>query len=36
MHLAIRHSDNVGRLVAASANIRRAAIYPEMLAQQSS
>jgi pimeloyl-ACP methyl ester carboxylesterase len=31
---AIRHPDVVGRLVAASANIRRDAIYPEMLAQQ--
>ena len=31
---AIRHPDKVGRLVSASANIRRNAIYPEMLAQQ--
>ncbi|SCL20391.1 Pimeloyl-ACP methyl ester carboxylesterase [Micromonospora rhizosphaerae] len=32
--VAIRHPDKVGRLVSASANIRRDAIYPEMLAQQ--
>ena len=31
---AIRHPEKVGRLVAASANIRRDAIYPEMLEQQ--
>jgi pimeloyl-ACP methyl ester carboxylesterase len=31
---AVRHPDKVGRLVSASANIRRNAIYPEMLAQQ--
>jgi pimeloyl-ACP methyl ester carboxylesterase len=31
---AIRHPELVGRLVAVSANIRRNAIYPEMLAQQ--
>ena len=31
---AIRHPDKVGRLVSLSANIRRSAIYPEMLAQQ--
>jgi pimeloyl-ACP methyl ester carboxylesterase len=31
---AIRHPDVVSRLVVASANIRRDAIYPEMLAQQ--
>jgi pimeloyl-ACP methyl ester carboxylesterase len=31
---AVRHPDKVGRLVSASANIRRDAIYPEMLAQQ--
>jgi pimeloyl-ACP methyl ester carboxylesterase len=31
---AIRHPEVVGRLVAVSANIRRSAIYPEMLAQQ--
>ena len=31
---AIKHPDMVGRLVAVSANIRRDAIYPEMLAQQ--
>jgi pimeloyl-ACP methyl ester carboxylesterase len=34
MHTAFRHPDKVGRLVAASANIRRSAIYPEMLEQQ--
>src|SRR5690349_21931707 len=33
-HLAIKHPATVGRLVSASANIRRAAIYPEMLGQQ--
>ena len=33
-HIAVRHPDKVGRLVSASANIRRAAIYPEMLGQQ--
>ena len=32
--VAIRHPEKVGRLVAASANIRRDAIYPEMLEQQ--
>ena len=32
--LAIRHPAKVGRLVSASANIRRSAIYPEMLQQQ--
>jgi pimeloyl-ACP methyl ester carboxylesterase len=32
--VGIRHPDKVGRLVAASANIRRDAIYPEMLQQQ--
>src|SRR6516164_3478727 len=31
---AVRHPAKVGRLVAASAHIRRDAIYPEMLAQQ--
>jgi pimeloyl-ACP methyl ester carboxylesterase len=31
---AIRHPEVVGRLVVVSANIRRNAIYPEMLAQQ--
>jgi pimeloyl-ACP methyl ester carboxylesterase len=31
---AVRHPDKVGRLVSASANIRRDAIYPEMLGQQ--
>ncbi|QLQ34962.1 alpha/beta fold hydrolase [Micromonospora robiginosa] len=34
MHVAFRHPEKVGRLVSASANIRRDAIYPEMLAQQ--
>jgi pimeloyl-ACP methyl ester carboxylesterase len=34
MHVAARHPDKVGRLVAASANVRRDAIYPEMLVQQ--
>jgi pimeloyl-ACP methyl ester carboxylesterase len=34
MLTAIRHPEVVGRLVAVSANIRRSAIYPEMLAQQ--
>jgi pimeloyl-ACP methyl ester carboxylesterase len=34
LHLAINHPSRVGRVVAASANIRRDAIYPEMLAQQ--
>ncbi|MET7400270.1 alpha/beta fold hydrolase [Dactylosporangium sp. NPDC005572] len=33
-NVAIRHPERVGRLVAASANIRRSAIYPDMLAQQ--
>ncbi|WP_238006818.1 alpha/beta fold hydrolase [Dactylosporangium sp. AC04546] len=33
-NVAIRHPEKVGRLVAASANIRRSAIYPDMLAQQ--
>jgi pimeloyl-ACP methyl ester carboxylesterase len=31
---AVRHPDKVGRLVTLSANIRRSAIYPEMLSQQ--
>ncbi|GAA1416232.1 alpha/beta fold hydrolase [Catellatospora coxensis] len=31
---AIRHPDKVGRVVSASANIRRSAIYPDMLGQQ--
>lgn len=31
---AVKHPELVGRLVMASANIRRDAIYPEMLAQQ--
>ncbi|MFE9693258.1 alpha/beta fold hydrolase [Micromonospora sp. NPDC005806] len=34
LQVAIRHPHKVGRLVAASANIRRNAIYPEMLQQQ--
>jgi pimeloyl-ACP methyl ester carboxylesterase len=34
LQVAIRHPENVGRLVSASANIRRDAIYPEMLQQQ--
>jgi pimeloyl-ACP methyl ester carboxylesterase len=34
LQTAIRHPHAVGRLVAASANIRRSAIYPEMLEQQ--
>ena len=34
LQTAVRHPAKVGRLVAASANIRRDAIYPEMLAQQ--
>src|SRR5436190_140543 len=34
MHLAFQRPDLVRRLVAVSANIRRDAIYPEMLAQQ--
>ena len=34
LQLALRHPEKVGRLVSASANIRRSAIYPEMLAQQ--
>src|SRR3954454_16083449 len=33
LHLAIKHPAVVGRLVSASAHIRRGAIYPEMLAQ---
>ena len=34
LQTAIKYPAMVGRLVAVSANIRRAAIYPEMLAQQ--
>ncbi|MGI5239593.1 alpha/beta fold hydrolase [Dactylosporangium sp. CA-139066] len=34
LQVAIRHPEKVGRLVSASANIRRDAIYPEMLQQQ--
>jgi pimeloyl-ACP methyl ester carboxylesterase len=33
-HVAIKYPEKVGRLVAAAANIRRSAIYPEMLEQQ--
>ncbi|MEA2612694.1 MAG: hypothetical protein QOI52_653 [Chloroflexota bacterium] len=33
-HTAVRHPEVVDRLVMISANIRRSAIYPEMLAQQ--
>jgi pimeloyl-ACP methyl ester carboxylesterase len=34
LQIAVRHPDLVGRLIVVSANIRRSAIYPEMLAQQ--
>ena len=34
LHVAIRHPEKVGRIVSAAANIRRSAIYPEMLEQQ--
>ena len=34
MQLAFQHPDKIRRLVSASANIRRSAIYPEMLEQQ--
>jgi pimeloyl-ACP methyl ester carboxylesterase len=34
MLTAIRHPEVVGRLISVSANIRRSAIYPEMLVQQ--
>ncbi|GAA4585981.1 alpha/beta hydrolase [Planotetraspora phitsanulokensis] len=34
LQVAIRHPEKVGRLVAASANVSRDAIYPEMLQQQ--
>jgi pimeloyl-ACP methyl ester carboxylesterase len=34
LQVAIQHPEKVGRLVSASANIRRDAIYPEMLQQQ--
>jgi pimeloyl-ACP methyl ester carboxylesterase len=34
LRLAARHPDKVGRLVAASAYIRRDAVYPDILAQQ--
>jgi pimeloyl-ACP methyl ester carboxylesterase len=33
-HVAFRHPEKVNRIVSASANIRRGAIYPEMLEQQ--
>ena len=33
-HTAVRYPELVGRLVFVSANLRRSAIYPEMLAQQ--
>jgi len=34
MHTAFKHADKIGKLVAASANVRRDAIPAEMLAQQ--
>ncbi|HET6528987.1 MAG TPA: alpha/beta fold hydrolase [Actinoplanes sp.] len=34
LQAAIRHPEKVGKVVTASANIRRSAIYPEMLEQQ--
>ena len=34
LHVGFRHPEKIGRLVAASAHIRRDAVYPEMLAQQ--
>jgi len=34
MQVAFRHPEKIGRLVSASANIKRSAIYPEMLGQQ--
>ena len=34
LHTGFRHPEKVGRLVAASAHIRRDAVYPELLAQQ--
>lgn len=34
LHTAIRHPEKVGRVVAASAALRRDAVYPEILAQQ--
>src|SRR5262245_37478561 len=34
LQTAIRHPEKLRRLVSASANIRRSAIYPEMLEQQ--
>jgi pimeloyl-ACP methyl ester carboxylesterase len=34
LHLAIRHPEKIGKLVSASAGIRRSATYPEILEQQ--
>jgi pimeloyl-ACP methyl ester carboxylesterase len=34
MHVAFKYPEKIGRLVSAAANIKRSAIYPEMLAQQ--
>src|SRR5204863_7929303 len=34
LQVAVRHPDKVGRLVVASAYIRRDAVYPDLLAQQ--
>lgn len=34
LHTAIKYPEKVGKLIAASANIRRDATYPDMLAQQ--
>src|SRR5438552_1864703 len=34
LQVAFRHPEKVGRLVSASAHIRRDALYPDMLAQQ--
>jgi pimeloyl-ACP methyl ester carboxylesterase len=34
LRLAIQHPEKVGKLVSASAHLRRDAVYPEMLAQQ--
>src|SRR5262245_1813990 len=34
MHVAFKYPDKIGRAVALSANVRRDAIYPEMLEQQ--
>jgi pimeloyl-ACP methyl ester carboxylesterase len=35
LQVAVQHPEKVGRLVTASANIRRDAVYPDMLQQQS-